>query len=48
MNLYEAVGGEATLVALTDAFYNQVAADPLLRPLFPVNMEPGKRRLANN
>ena len=47
MNLYEAVGGEATLVALTDAFYNQVAADPLLRPLFPMNMEPGKRRLAN-
>ena len=47
MNMYEAVGGEATFVALTDAFYDQVAADPLLRPLFPVDMEPGKRRLAN-
>jgi hemoglobin len=46
MNMYEAVGGEATFVALTDAFYDQVAADPLLRPLFPANMEPGKRRLA--
>jgi hemoglobin len=45
--MYEAVGGAATLLALTDAFYDQVAADPLLRPLFPANMEPGKRRLAN-
>ena len=47
MNMYEAAGGEATFVALTDAFYDQVAADPLLRPLFPVDMAPGKRRLAN-
>ena len=47
MNMYEAFGGEATFIALTDAFYGQVAADPLLRPLFPANMEPGKRRLAN-
>jgi len=47
MNIYEAVGGEATFIALTNAFYDQVAADPLLRPLFPENMEPGKRRLAN-
>ena len=47
MNMYEAVGGEAIFVALTDTFYDRVAADPLLRPLFPENMEPGKRRLAN-
>jgi hemoglobin len=47
MNMYEAVGGEATFIALTDAFYDQVAADPLLRPLFPADMGPGKRRLAN-
>ncbi len=46
MNLYEAVGDEATFLALTDAFYDRVAADPSLRPLFPPNMEPGKRRLA--
>jgi hemoglobin len=32
MNLYEAVGGEDTFVALTNVFYDQVAADPLLRP----------------
>jgi hemoglobin len=47
MNMYDAVGGEAIFMALTDAFYDRVAADPLLRPLFPQNMEPGKRRLAN-
>jgi hemoglobin len=47
MNMYEAIGGEATFMALTDAFYDQVAADPLLRPLFPENMDPGKRRLAH-
>ncbi len=29
MNMYEAVGGEATFVALIDVFYDQVAADPL-------------------
>jgi hemoglobin len=47
MNLYAAAGGQATFLALTDAFYNRVAADPLLRPLFPPDMQPGKRRLAN-
>src|SRR5215213_8317247 len=41
------VGGDATFLMLTDMFYERVAADPLLRPLFPVDMEPGKRRLAN-
>jgi hemoglobin len=46
MNVYEAVGGEPAFHRLTDAFYTRVAADPLLRPLFPPNMEPGKRRLA--
>ncbi|HUS15763.1 MAG TPA: globin [Chloroflexia bacterium] len=46
MNLYDAVGGQATFLQLTDAFYDRVAADPLLRPLFPPNMDPGKRRLA--
>jgi hemoglobin len=47
MNLYEVVGGDATFIALTDIFYERVAADELLRPLFPADMEPGKRRLAN-
>ncbi|HMA38292.1 MAG TPA: globin [Chloroflexia bacterium] len=46
MNIYEEIGGEATFMRLTDAFYDRVAADPLLRPLFPPNLAPGKRRLA--
>ena len=47
MNLYELIGGEAIFIALTDHFYEHVAADQLLRPLFPADMEPGKLRLAN-
>jgi hemoglobin len=47
MSLYDAIGGDATFLALTDAFYDRVAEDPLLRPLFPEDMGPGKRRLAN-
>jgi hemoglobin len=46
MNLYEAAGGKEVFLAVTDAFYDGVAADPLLRPLFPPNMAPGKKRLA--
>jgi hemoglobin len=46
MNIYQEIGGEDGFLRLTDAFYNRVAADPLLRPLFPLNMEPGKRGLA--
>ena len=46
MNVYEAIGGEAAFLRLTDAFYDRVAADPTLRPLFPADLGPGKRRLA--
>jgi hemoglobin len=46
MNVYEEIGGEGAFLRLTDAFYERVAADPLLRPLFPPDMGPGKRRLA--
>lgn len=33
--LYEVVGGEETFRRLTHAFYEGVADDPLLRPLYP-------------
>jgi hemoglobin len=46
MNVYQEIGGEDGFLRLTDAFYDRVAADALLRPLFPANMAPGKRRLA--
>jgi hemoglobin len=32
---YEQVGGHETFVRLVDVFYDGVAADPLLRPLYP-------------
>jgi hemoglobin len=35
VNVYEAVGGEAFFVELVGRFYDGVAGDPLLRPLYP-------------
>lgn len=34
-NFYDEVGGEATFTAIVDRFYELVAADELLRPLYP-------------
>ena len=34
-NFYDAVGGHETFVKLIDVFYDGVAADPLLRPMYP-------------
>jgi hemoglobin len=34
-SFYDAVGGHDTFVALVDRFYAGVAADPVLRPLYP-------------
>jgi hemoglobin len=33
--LYDAVGGEETFRRLVQTFYREVAADPLLRPVYP-------------
>jgi hemoglobin len=35
ITFYDAVGGEETFRRLTERFYQGVAADPLLRPLYP-------------
>lgn len=35
MELYEQVGGEPVFRALVDRFYDGVALDPILRPLYP-------------
>ena len=40
--LYDLVGGEATFRRLVDVFYANVEADPVLRPLFPDDLEAGK------
>lgn len=37
------VGGEPTFKRLVDLFYAKVEADPVLRPMFPDDLEPGKR-----
>jgi hemoglobin len=43
---YEAVGGEATFRKLIDEFYAGVAADPVLRPLYPdADLGPASDRL---
>ena len=34
-SVYELVGGEAAFRLLVDRFYDGVAADPVLRPLYP-------------
>lgn len=42
-SLYDRVGGASVFKRLVDNFYERVAADPVLRPLFPDDLEPGKR-----
>jgi hemoglobin len=44
LNLYQAVGGDETFRRLVDHFYAHVEQDPLLRPLFPADLEPGKEK----
>ena len=44
-NFYDAVGGHETFVKLVDVFYDGVATDPLLRPMYPEeDLGPAKRR----
>ena len=45
-SLYARVGGEPFFFELVARFYAGVATDPVLRPLYPNNLEPPKRRLA--
>jgi hemoglobin len=43
---YDAVGGEETFTRLVKAFYQGVAQDPLLRPLYPDDdLGPAEERL---
>jgi len=45
-SLYERVGGEPFFISLVERFYRGVETDPLLRPLYPADLEPPKRHLA--
>jgi hemoglobin len=44
--VFEIVGGQGFFDALVERFYGRVEADRVLRPLYPANLEPGKRALA--
>jgi len=45
-SFYDAVGGHDTFVRLVDAFYDGVADDPVLRPMYPEeDLGPAKERL---
>ena len=44
--LYDRVGGQAWFDALVDRFYAGVAADPLLRPMYPDDLAEPKAHLA--
>src|SRR3954471_12173805 len=46
LELYEAVGGMPFFEALVERFYRGVAADPILRPLYPdADLAAAQRRL---
>lgn len=44
--LYQRVGGQSFFTALVDAFYEGVAGDPVLRPLYPDDLAESRRHLA--
>lgn len=39
------VGGPQAVARLVDAFYDRVASDPVLRPLYPEDLRPGREKL---
>ena len=44
--LFERVGGRDFFVRLIERFYESVAVDPVLRPIYPEDLEPPKAHLA--
>ena len=46
VNVHDAVGGEAFFTELVDRFYDGVARDPVLRPLYPEDLADSRRHLA--
>ena len=44
--VFEAVGGQRFFDDLVDRFYERVEHDPVLRPIYPEDLGPGKRGLA--
>ncbi|MCU1376565.1 MAG: glbO [Actinomycetia bacterium] len=46
MMVFDEVGGQPFFDQLVHRFYERVALDPVLRPLYPEDLEPGERHLA--
>jgi hemoglobin len=46
VNVHDAVGGDAFFTELVDRFYDEVAQDPVLRPLYPEDLADSRRHLA--
>lgn len=44
-SIYELAGGEEAFLELVDRFYARVEEDEVLRPVYPEDLAPGKRRL---
>jgi hemoglobin len=44
--MYERVGGDQFFVGLVERFYDGVAGDPVLRPLYPADLTSSKSHLA--
>ncbi len=44
--IYKSVGSEEPYFRLVDEFYSGVEADPILRPIYPEDLGPGKKHLA--
>ncbi len=42
LSIYRQIGGDKTFRRLVDEFYARIEQDPILRPLFPEDLEPGK------
>lgn len=45
-SLYQRVGGDTYFQALVERFYTSVEHDPVLRPVYPTDLGPGKANLA--
>jgi hemoglobin len=45
VNIYESVGGMETFTRIVDSFYRGVEADPMLRPMYPENLDKSRERL---
>lgn len=46
VSFYDQIGGHTTFVRLVDAFYEEVAVDPIMRPMYPEeDLGPAKDRL---